>query len=353
MSDIDRRRFLTYLGAGLATIPTVGLLDACSSSTSKSGAANGGATSASAPVSLGSATYQLSWLKDSQWTGEYQADTKGYWTNQGLKVTMLAGGSNVDPTASVVAGKALTGPPAAAPAAAAITKGADLKIVATKYQQQPLAIVSLASNPITTVADLKGKTIGVDEFNTVTFDTFLSLNNMSPGDLKVVPYNFDPSMLSGKHVDGLLGYVNDEPTSLGAKGFQTHSLVLSDNGYDVISNAYVVDSAALADAKRRAQLVALFTGIVKGWTDVIADPAGLTPGLLAKYSPTLGISSALGIATVKATCGLIKGSGSVADIYAITPATMQNTISVLAVQKSKLAASDFDLTFMQDVQKSL
>lgn len=358
MNNPSRRRFLTQLGAAATALPVLQLLQACGGDSSSS-ATTGGTTAGDASdttaggvspaTSLGTATYQLSWLKDTQWVGEYQADTAGYWKALGLEVDMLAGGGEVDPTAVIVAGKALTGPPSAASIAGAITAGADLKIIATKYQKSPLAIVSLASKPITSVADLAGTTIGVSEFNTVTFETFLSLSGMTSGDLNVVPYNFDPTPLVNGEIDGLLGYINDEPTSLAAQGVETSSLLLADFGYDVISNAYVADGKTLADPTARAQLVALLAGIVQGWTDVIADPAALTPPLLEAYAAELDIDPAVGISIVTATNGLILGDGAVGDIFRLTQAKVDLTLSLLAKEQTAMDASAFDLTLMDDV----
>lgn len=259
----------------------------------------------------------------------------------------------MDPTAVVVAGQALTGPPASAPIAGAISAGADLKIVATEYQKSPFAIVSLAESGIAGPEDLVGKSIGVSAFNTVTFETFLDRNGLSTADVGVVNYNFDPSPLINGEIDGLLGFANDEPVSLGAQGIATDTLVLSDNGYDVLSNAYIVQASVLEDERQRAQLVALLAGIVRGWSDVIADIAGLTPTLLEQYAAELEIDPEIGVSIVEATTELMIGDKSVDDVFTLDSTTVASTIEILAAEDNPLDASAFDTTVMDEVRASL
>lgn len=62
MTTIDRRRFLLYAGGTAAAVPFLSMLSACGDD--DEGASGSG--------DLGEVSYQLSWLKDAQWVGEYQ-----------------------------------------------------------------------------------------------------------------------------------------------------------------------------------------------------------------------------------------------------------------------------------------
>ena len=44
---------------------------------------------------LGRIAYQLGWIKNFQFAGEYIADNKGYYRKFGLEVDLLAGGPNM------------------------------------------------------------------------------------------------------------------------------------------------------------------------------------------------------------------------------------------------------------------
>src|SRR6218665_128573 len=90
---------------------------------------------ASAAEDLGEISYQLGWVKNFQFAGEYIADSKGYFTQQGLKVSLLSGGPGVSAEPIVLSGKALVGQNSTDNTANAVAKGAPLKIIGTNYQK--------------------------------------------------------------------------------------------------------------------------------------------------------------------------------------------------------------------------
>ncbi len=110
-ASLDRRQFLSrslVAGAGLAAVGgSSGLLAACSSSKSTTSTGGTGTTAGSSSASLGSAKFQLSWVEDVEFAGEYIAVTNNYWTSQGLDVSLLAGGGSVNQDSVVASGKAL------------------------------------------------------------------------------------------------------------------------------------------------------------------------------------------------------------------------------------------------------
>jgi hypothetical protein len=86
-----------------------------------------------------------------------------------------------------------------------------------------------------------------------------------------VQFDFSP-LVSGE-VDGFFGYLNDDVVQLKAKGNDIHYFPFSDFGYKMFTATYSVASASLADGARRAQLVAFMKAEIRGWQDVIRDPA--------------------------------------------------------------------------------
>src|SRR6476660_6440636 len=101
--SLDRRAFLrrgAAGGVGLALLGTGGMsaiLAACGSS-SKPAATGGTTTTAAGSTAkdLGELVFQLSWIKNVEFAGEYIADTNGYYKDEGFsKVTLLSGGPTV------------------------------------------------------------------------------------------------------------------------------------------------------------------------------------------------------------------------------------------------------------------
>ncbi len=112
--------------------------------------------------SFGDLSVQLSWIKNSEFAGEFFADANGYFTEAGFSsVNLVAGPAATE--AEVISGNVLVGianPISVAPVI--LNEGAQLKIIGTTYQKNPFTILSLKDGAnIATVKDLIGKKIGV------------------------------------------------------------------------------------------------------------------------------------------------------------------------------------------------
>ncbi len=166
MTDgLDRRSFLRLGAVGTAGLALAGggglsaFLAACGSSKKSSStgtsAAGSATTAGGAKQSFGTLDYQLSWIKNDEFSGEYIADTNGYYIQQGFSsVNLISGGPNVQQDAVVASGKAFIGISSPDITSPAILQGADLIIIGAQYQKNPFAIMSLASKPIHTPQEM-------------------------------------------------------------------------------------------------------------------------------------------------------------------------------------------------------
>lgn len=233
-------------------------------------AAGVAATAAGVPAFAASTVnFQLSWLHSVQFGGSYIAAQRGYWSDQGLDVSLSQGGPNAPVEPPVVSGAALVGISAADYTAAAVAQGAPFKIIAVAMQKNPFAIASLASNPVNTPADLAGKRIGMAVANTPVLQALCTLNNMDINDIEIVPTQYDPAPLVSGQVECLLCWETDLPVAMTVQGVDNTTMLMADHGYALHSQTYIATEDALAN--RRADLVALLKGEVMGWNDYVAD----------------------------------------------------------------------------------
>lgn len=256
ITRIDRRRFMRAVSAlgGLAAV------------------APGLSTSAARAANLGTVGYQFSWIKNFQFAGEYVADHKKYYADEGIKVDLLAGGPTLSVEPVVASGKALIGQVNADGAANANAKGAGLRIIGTDYQKSPFCMISMTKTPIKTPQDMIGKKIGMQNTNLVLWHAFLKINKIDPNKINIVPVQFDFSPLVSGEVDGFFGYSNDDVVHLREKGNDVTYMLFGDFGYKLYTAAYAVRADSLTDKTKRAQIVAFMRGDIKGWQDVIKDP---------------------------------------------------------------------------------
>lgn len=255
------RRSLLKSGLGLGAIALGGptLLTACSSSS--------GTTAADGTTAL---NYQLSWLPTTEHSGSWIASDHGLYTDNGLSVSFLNGGPNTSPDTVVMSGKAAIGGSNADVVAKAITQGADLKVIGTRFQKSPYCVVSLADKPINSPQDMVGKKIGVAALNETAFGLLLKINNIDPSSVDVVPVQFDPAPVVNGEVDGQVVFVINEPTQLEAKGIATHTFLFADFGYAVFSGVYFAKTETV---EKNADMLAGFLRSERlGWEANVADP---------------------------------------------------------------------------------
>ncbi|MEM6940888.1 MAG: ABC transporter substrate-binding protein [Pseudomonadota bacterium] len=213
--------------------------------------------------------FQLSWLHSVQFAGSYIAKNRGYWSAEGLDVSLAQGGPNAPVEPPVVSGNALVGISAADYTAAAVAQGAPFKIIAVAMQKNPFAITSLTANPVNVPADLTGKRIGMAVANTPVLQALCTLNNVDINEIEIVPTQYDPAPLVSGQVDCLLSWETDLPVAMTTQGVENTTMLMADYGYALHSQTYIATEQAIAN--RRADLVALLTGEVRGWNDYFAD----------------------------------------------------------------------------------
>ena len=212
---------------------------------------------------------QLSWLHSVQFAGSYIARQNGWWTDAGLDVTLLQGGPNAPVEPPVVAGTALIGISAADYTAAAVAQGAPFRIIGVAMQKNPFVIASLPGNPVRTPADLPAKRIGMATANTPVLQALCTLNDIDIAEIRVVPTQYSAQPLLAGEVDCLLCWETDLPVAMEMQGVRAETMLLADHGYVLHSQTYIATDDSIAN--RRADLVALLAGEVRGWDAYRAD----------------------------------------------------------------------------------
>ncbi len=360
MTDrMGRRAFLqrggaTGLGLAAMGIGVPAFLAGCGSSskTSNSSATTAGPSGGSVvPGSLPAISLQLSWIKNAEFSGEYLADTRGYYTAAGLKgVNLLAGGPTVAQDSIVAAGKAFVGISSPDITAPAVANGAPLVIVAAQYQKNPFAIMSLATSPLNTPQDMIGKTVGVQSTNLSVWHSFLKANNIDSSKVSVFPAQFDPTPLAEKKCDGWFSFITNEPIALAAMGVQTTTFLLNDFHYPLVSESYMVQKGVLASATSRAQLKAFLTAEIRGWHDSLADPAAGPTLSVNKYGANLGNAIPEQTKESMAQNKLILDARTTTDgILTVTATQIEQNLATLSLSGVKVDKSLFDTSIIDEV----
>jgi ABC-type nitrate/sulfonate/bicarbonate transport system substrate-binding protein len=286
---------------------------------------------ADASPSLGRIAYQLSWIKNFQFAGEYIAEDRGYYGRYGLAVDLIAGGPTINSDPIVASGRALVGQSSPDFMSNAVAKGASLKCIGANYRKTIFCMISMAQSPLKTPQDMIGKKIGIAVNNQVIWHAFLKLNKIDVDRVNTVPVQFDFSPLVSGEVDGFFGYINDDVVQLKARGNDIYYFPFSDFDYKMFTGTYSVATDSLQDSAKRAQLVAFMKGEIRGWQDAIKDPdlsARLTVDVFGK-------GNGLDFAAEKASCVVTNGVMEDAvtrqhGLFWMSPADVADTITTLA-----------------------
>jgi ABC-type nitrate/sulfonate/bicarbonate transport system substrate-binding protein len=235
------------------------------------------------------ATMQLGWIANVENMGEFVAQEKGYYADEGLDLTIEPGGPAVSVEPLVVSGKALVGLSQPDFVARAREQGAKLKVIAATFQRNPAAVMSLASNPIRTPQELVGKRLGIQQQGVPIYDAFFASIDMDPKQVTYVPVQFDPAPLVSGDVDAFVSFQTNQPIQLKQQGIETVTFLLADYGFNLFSDSLFVTEETLADAEKRETVVKIVRATIKGWQDALADPAAAAKLVVEKYGKSLNL----------------------------------------------------------------
>jgi ABC-type nitrate/sulfonate/bicarbonate transport system substrate-binding protein len=354
-TDVSRRTLLrraAVTAGGLAAAAALSdLIAACGSGSStpaSAGASAAGAT-ASGSASLGTVALQLSWTKNVAYGGSFLADYLGYYRGHGVDVDILSGGPTVSGIPILVSGKALVAISDPATTSEAVAQEASLAVVAAGYQINPECIMSLASNPIKTPADLIGKKIGVGSSDEPDWQAFLKANNIPASKVDTVPAGFDPSPVASGEWDGYLAFANNEPPGFAAKGIKTQLLLFQDYGLPELNEIYIVTTDTLNNPQQRKKAAAFLAGEIQGWTKAVSDPSLAAQVTVDKYATGLGLDYQGEYLAALATNRVTVSSETKAHgVLSFNESQVAQTIETLARAGVKASASLFDASLLSD-----
>jgi ABC-type nitrate/sulfonate/bicarbonate transport system substrate-binding protein len=346
----SRRDFLRLSGIGAAGLALAACGGGGGGGGSAAPATSAGATPA--PGAFGDISVQLSWIKNIEFSGEYFADSKGYYKEAGFTKVDLVTGPVDSADALVLAGNVTVGISAPDATARFITEqGGPLKIIGNTFQKNPFCILSLEEGkPIRTPADLAGKNIGIQAgTNQQIFGGFLKANNIDPKSFNQVVVQYEPTPLTEKKVDGFMAFLTNEPFIVKAGGFTPVTLAFADNGLPMTSETFTVLQETI-DTKRD-MLKAFLTAEVRGWTDAVADPAGSAKLVIDTYGKDLGLDLAGQTEQATAQNQLVTSPDTQANgLLSLTAALRDNVIKTLGNMGITITADDlFDMSLLDEV----
>jgi len=227
------------------------------------------ATAAETPV-----TFQLNWMAGGPNAGFAAAVAQGYYKDAGLDVTLVQGNGSGNTAQLVANGRAQLAYADAVAVSQLIAKGAPMKIIATIYQSNPNAVMSLKKTGIKSVKDLAGKKVGVPSGSSQTtmLPLLLKSNNLKESDINMIDMpvaSMVPALLQGQ-VDAVLGSIDAYQIQAESQGAQLDVYRFADYGVPTVSTSIFASNDYL---KTNADVVKKFVAAsLKGWSYALDHP---------------------------------------------------------------------------------
>lgn len=158
---------------------------------------------------------QLKWSHQFQFAGYYMAQAKGFFREKGLSVELIPATPDIDPINEVLSGNADFGV-GTSELLLNFNQGQPVVVLGVVFQHSPLALVTLESSNIDTVANLAGRTVMIEE-NSLEMEAFLKQFHIYPKHLKLMPHRFEIDQLINGSVDAISVYTTSETYELNAK----------------------------------------------------------------------------------------------------------------------------------------
>ncbi|MDF2491821.1 MAG: hypothetical protein K0Q58_399 [Microbacterium sp.] len=294
---------------------------------------------------------QLAWILNEEWSGEFIADSEGYFTDAGFSAVNLVPGpsSGIAELLSGTADVSLTD--ALSVGAAVANESAPLKVIGATFQKNPFTIASLTDGAnITTPEQMVGKKIGVQDSNRAVFEAFLAANGIATDDVEIVPIQYDPAPLTTGEVDGMIAFVTSQSTTIELQGIEVTDLLFADNNLPFVGHVVTVTDQMLAE--NRELLKDFLHAEILGWTDAVADPSIGAALAVDEYGADLGLALDGSLASATAQAELLVVSDETAEngLFTISEELQEQTIGSLADAGYELEVSDlFDLSLLAEL----
>lgn len=218
----------------------------------------------------------LDWYPNGSHVFLYEAIEKGYYAEEGLKINVEFPSNTNDAISMTSAGKADIGFYYMHDVIQAnANQNIPVVSIGAAVQKPVNVMMSLSSNNIKTVADLKGKRIGYggSVLNEAFVETMLKSAGLSKDDAELIDVGFElmSSMTTGQVDATIGGFISHEVPELQNQGFEVDYIKPTENGVPEYTELVFVTSKETSE-KKADQLRRFLKATKKGFEAVKANP---------------------------------------------------------------------------------
>ena len=226
-------------------------------------------------------TMTMNWRADSAHLGFAVAKKNGYYTAEGLDVTLQEGRGSGVAAQLVATGQSELGYADAGAILNVASKGAPIKIISTIWKAGQFGIEFLASSGIKAPKDLVGKKLAVAPGTAMVplVPVFLKANGVKDFDVTIVSaaQNADIGLLTSHGVDAVAETPENIVVPLAAQGIKAGHIYFYDHGVPLVSLSLVAREDKI---KANPDLYKRFIrATLKGWQEAMKNPEAAVDAL--------------------------------------------------------------------------
>ncbi len=262
-----------------------------------------GCTSPTTPTNstgMPAPTIGLTYIPNVQFSPFYVAETEGAYTKAGVKPVLRHHGTSEGLFTALVSGNEQFVVAGGDEVLQARSQGMDLLAVAAYYRTYPVELIVPEASAIKSLADLKGKTIGLPgKYGESWFALLVALGSagLTEADVTVaeIGYTQVAALTTGK-VDAIVGFSNNDAVQFALAGTAVRGLPISSGTVPLVPTTLVTTTSY---AKANPEVVkAVVAATMAGISSVVADQANAMK-VSANYVPDL--TTAAGAKAAEAT----------------------------------------------------
>ena len=299
---------LSTIGRGLA-------LGACAS-LALSGCVAGSNASQSDSSATGDVTIGLTYIPNVQFAPVYVADAQGMYNDAGVTATVRHHGSDEGLLTALLAGQEDVVIASGDEAAVAASQGLDIVSIGQYYASYPGTVIVPADSPIVTLANLKGKTIGIPgEYGSSYYATLAAIKagGLQTSDVTIssIGYTQQAALAAGQ-VDAVVGFTNNDAVQMRLSGLDIREIPLDDGSTPLVAASIITTRDWARTHPQQARAVVSATASAM---NAIAENPQVALDATAQWDTTLTDETSLSAANavLAATVPLWLGDDARAD----------------------------------------
>lgn len=235
---------------------------------------------------------RFNWYLGGLHTPFYLGKERGYYSAEGIDITLNEGRGSANTVQVVAAGSDTFGMADAGSLMLVAAKGGDVKAVMSLLNTSGFAVISLAENGIKQPRDLEGKRLAVTAGDALTqlFPAVVKSNKLDMS--KIILVQVDPASkvvsVLEKKADALLGGIDDQYFLIKYKNFNPVGMRFADNGANTVGITIVATNETIG---KKPDLVRRFVRATqRSWEAARSDPDAAVAAAL-KVKPDLNAQS--------------------------------------------------------------